>query len=142
MNPYIIILIAFAIAGIVVSIWGWTIIIKARKKQKWPYVEGKIEQSVPASHADNLLPHIHYSYSVGGNSYSSTLEVPDSIDPSKEYTARYLGKFPAGAKVRVYYDPEQPTHSTLEPGVGGDWMIFALGVLAVIFAILALFFSN
>ena len=41
-NPYVIILSAFGIAGIAVTLWGWTIITRARKTQRWPSVEGII----------------------------------------------------------------------------------------------------
>ena len=140
-NPYVIILSAFGIAGIAVTLWGWTIIIKARKTLKWPSVEGVIEESRSASNADDLLPDIRFGYRVGEQSYSCALEFPGSVTPSQQFTTRYLDKYPAGMKVQVYYDPEHPDHALLEPGIGSDWMIFILGLLATIFAVSALFFS-
>jgi len=140
-NPYVIILSAFGIAGVAVTLWGWTIIAKARKTLRWPGVEGVITESRPDTDADDLLPHIRFDYRVGDLSYRCTLEIPGSVSPSQQFTARYLEKYPAGKKVRVYYDPEQPDRAFLEPGIGSDWMIFVLGLLATLFAVSALFFS-
>jgi Protein of unknown function (DUF3592) len=140
-NPYIIILSAFGIAGIGVTLWGWTIIARARKTLRWPRVEGIIQESRPATEADDLLPHIRYEYRVGDQAYSCTLEIPGSVTPSQQFTTRYLDKYPPGKKVQVYYDPVQPDHAMLEPGIGSDWMIFVLGLLATLFAVAALFFS-
>ncbi len=64
-NPYAIILGLFIIAGFIAALWGWFIIAKARKTRRWPVVEGIIEQSAPTSEANDLLPHILFSYTVG-----------------------------------------------------------------------------
>ena len=55
----------------------------------------------------------------------------------------YAKKYPAGAKASVYYNPDQPDQATLEPGLArGDWMIPAVGIIAMAFGIFALFFSS
>ena len=142
-NPYAIILGLFIIAGFIAALWGWSIIAKARKTRRWPMVEGAIEQSAPASEANDLLPHILFSYTVGTHTYRRALEFPDGANPSPELATSYAGKYPVGAKVPVYYNPDQPDQATLEPGlVRGDWMILALGVTAMAFGIFALFFGN
>ncbi len=143
LNPYALILGLFAIAGLLTALWGWSIIVKGRKTRRWPMVEGVIEQSALVADADDLLPHILYSYTVAGQAYRRELEFPGGISPAPEFAASYAGKFPVGAKVRVYYDPEQPERATLEPGPGrGDWMIFVLGLAATVFGVSALLFSG
>ncbi|MEO7558130.1 MAG: DUF3592 domain-containing protein [Gammaproteobacteria bacterium] len=143
LNPYAFILGLFAIAGLLTALWGWSIIVKGRKTRRWPAVEGVIEQSALVSDADDLLPHILYRYTVAGQTYRRELEFPGGISPVPEFAASYAGKFPAGAKVQVYYDPGQPGRATLEPGPGrGDWMIFALGLAATVFGVSALLFSG
>lgn len=142
-NPYAIILGFFIIAGFVVTLWGWSIIAKARKTRRWPMVEGVIERSTPTSEANDLQPHILFSYTVGARTYQRTLELPSGASPSPELVTRYAGKYPAGAKVPVYYNPGQPDQATLEPGMArGDWMILAMGIAAMVFGIFALFFSG
>ena len=143
MNYYAIILGLFIIAGFVGVLWGWFIIAKARKTLRWPTVEGAIEQSAPTSEADDLLPHILFSYTVVAYTYQRTLEFPDGTNPSPELATSYAKKYPVGAKVSVYYNPDQPDQATLEPGLArGDWMIPALGIAAMAFGIFALFFSS
>jgi len=142
-NPYAIILGLFIIAGFIVALWGLFIVAKARKIQRWPVVEGIIEQSAPTSEANDLLPHILFSYTVGARTYQRALEFPGGTSPSQELATSYVRKYPVGAKVPVYYNPAQPSQATLEPGLTrGDWMIPALGVAAMAFGIFALFFSK
>lgn len=143
LNPYALILGLFALAGLLTTLWGWSIIVKGRKTLRWPATEGVIEQSAPAADADDLLPHILFSYTVVGQTYRRELEFPGGISPVPEFAASYAGKFPAGAKVQVYYDPGHPERATLEPGPArGDWMIFALGLVATVFGASALLFSG
>ena len=143
MNYYAIILGLFIIAGFVAVIWGWFIFAKARKTLRWPMVEGAIEQSAPTSEDNDLLPHILFSYTVAAYNYQRILEFPDGTEPSPELATSYAKKYPAGAKVSVYYNPDQPDQATLEPGLArGDWMIPAVGIIAMAFGIFALFFSS
>ncbi len=142
-NPYAIILGLFIIAGFITALWGWFIIAKTRKMRRWPVVEGAIEQSAPTSEANDLLPHILFSYTVGTHTYQRALEFPGGTNPSPELATSYVRKYPVGAKVPVHYNPNQPDQATLEPDLTrGDWMIPALGVAAMVFGIFALFFSR
>ena len=142
-NPYAIILGLFVIAGFVAALWGWFIIVKARKTQRWPVVEGVVEQSAPTSEANDLLPHILFSYTVDAHTYQRMLEFPGGTNPSPELASGYVLKYPVGVKVSVYYNPDQPGQATLEPGLTrGDWMIPVLGVAAMAFGIFALFFNS
>lgn len=143
MNYYSIILGLFIIGGFGAVLWGWIIFAKARKTLRWLMVEGVIEQSAPTSKTNDLLPHIQFSYTVALHIYQRTLEFPDGTNPSPELATSYAKKYPAGAKVSVYYNPEQPDQATLEPGLArGDWMIPVLGIAAMALGIFALFFSS
>lgn len=140
-NPYALILGLFTLAGVFLTAWGLSIIVKGRKTLRWPATEGVIEHS--AADADDLLPHTLFSYTVADQTYRRELEFPGGISPTPELAVSYVERFPAGAKVRVYYDPEQPERATLEPGPArGDWMVLALGLAATAFGIAALWFSG
>lgn len=142
-NPYAIILGLFIIAGFVAVLWGWFIIAKAQKTRRWPVVEGVIDQSTSALEANDLLPHILFSYTVNAHTYQRVLEFPGGTSPSPELAISYARKYPVGTKVPVYFNPDQPDHATLEPGLArGDWMIPAVGIAAMAFGIFALFFSS
>ena len=64
LNPYIIILTLFLIAGFMATLWGWLIIRKASKTKHWPSVDGVVVESKLAAADIDLLPHIHFSYTV------------------------------------------------------------------------------
>ncbi len=140
MNPYLIILSCFLVAGLATSAWGWLIIARGRRTLNWPSVEGIILQC--AASDDDSLPHIEFRYAVAGRDFQCKHTFPGGTTPSQQLVASYTVKYPVGAKVRVHYDPARPEHATLEPGLArGDWMIFVLGVIATIFGIIFLLFG-
>ncbi len=142
-NPYVIILVLFVVAGFAATLWGLSVIAKGRRTLRWPSTEGTIEESRLASDTDDLFPHILFSYRVGVQTYRRELEFPSGTNPTSELAASYVKKFPAGASVRVFYNPERPDQATLEPGLlQGDWMILTLGISATIFGILLLVFGH
>lgn len=142
-NPYVIILVLFVVAGVAATLWGLTIIVKGRRTLRWPSTEGAIEESRLVSDTDDLFPHILFSYRVGVQTYRRELGFPGGTSPTPEFAASYVKKFPVGARVRVFYNPERPDQATLEPGLAqGDWMILTLGILATLLGILLLVFGQ
>jgi len=130
------------LGGLITSLWGLLIILKARKTQQWPSVEGYIEESRLSSDKNDLLPHIQFSYSIGSAAYHQAIEFSADITPSQEFAKSYVQKYPIGAKVQVHYDPDNPQRATLEPGIGkGDWLILVIGLVMLVFGI-GLFFSS
>lgn len=141
MNPYIIILSFFLIAGLATSAWGWAIIVRGRRTRRWPSVDGTVLQNAVIE--DDSMPHIEFGYTVAGRDYRCGQAFPGGITPSRELIASYTAKYPAGAKVRVHYDPARPERATLEPGLArGDWMIFVLGVIGTLFGAVFLWFGS
>ncbi len=138
MNPYFIILALVTLGGIVITLWGWQILRNSQKLRNWPSVEGIIEESEPSSAHDDLLPHIVYCYEVDGQTLRSHFEFPSGTQPLPEFAQAYVKKYPIGAKVPVFYNPQQTSQSTLEPGAQGDWMILALGILMTVGGAIAL----
>ncbi|WP_455220390.1 DUF3592 domain-containing protein [Kaarinaea lacus] len=142
-NPYFIILFLFVVAGVMATAWGLVIIIKARKTRHWPAVEGVIEESVVSSDANDLLPYIRYRYSVAERIFQRSIEFPADITPTQEFAEHYVKKYPVGANIQVYYNPDNPEQASLEQGVGqGDWLVFVIGLGMLIFGLLSLFFSG
>jgi hypothetical protein len=134
-NPYSIILGLFVAAGLLATLWGWLIIVKARKTQQWPSVEGQIEESFTDD--KELFPRVTYSYAIKDRPYKRSMEFPGDVTPSQEFARSYLEKYPVGRRVTVYYNPENPDVTTLEPGVGkGDWLVLAIGLGMLIFGVL------
>lgn len=137
-NPYVITLSLFTLTGAVASVYGWTIIAKAKKTKTWPSVEGVIEDSKPTSEENDMLPYVEFSYTVNGHTHRRAQDFPKDLAAGEEFRKTFSGRYPQGARVPVYYDPTNPEHATLEPGfISGDWMVFAFGlgmtVLGIVF---------
>lgn len=141
MNLYPIILALVTIAGIGLSIWGWKILQKSRITQQWPRTTGKIDAFNPSSKENDLLPEIIFSYRVDGKTYRRQFEFPEGTHPLPEFVTFYKNKYPVGAEVQIFYNPEQPDIATLEPGAQGDWMILAMGIAMTIGGALSLLFA-
>ncbi|HHJ80561.1 MAG TPA: DUF3592 domain-containing protein [Candidatus Tenderia electrophaga] len=138
MNPYFIMLTLVIVGGIGITAWGWQVLRKSHKVKQWPSVEGVIEESELSSEQDDLLPHIAYRYDVNGQTLRCVFEFPNGTQPLPEFAQAYVKKYPVGAKVQVFYDPQQMQHSTLEPGSQGDWMILVVGVFMALGGAIAL----
>ena len=136
MNPYILILVFFTLAGLVMAAWGWRNMRRTRMLRDWSMTEGIIDASIPASEVDDLLPRIEFSYEVAGQRYRRALDFPSGLTPSPELARKYIEQYPAGAKVNVYYNPAQPAQATLERKSGhDDWFIVAIGLSAALFGL-------
>ena len=140
-NAYAVIIVLFIAAGLGAALWGGLLLARARRTQRWPAVEGRIEVSEPQSPENDLLPLIEYSYQVQGRSYRRRLEFPAGTFPqTPDFAAAYVRKYPVGRKVQVYVNPDDPQEAVLERGdQGGDWLILLAGLGAVILGLLMLF---
>jgi hypothetical protein len=131
-NAYALIIGLFILTGIVTTAWGIRIILRGRKTLAWPGTDGVIEKSAAVAEADDLLPDIRYYYTVNNQTLHATLTFPGGTTPTRELSDSYAKKYPEGRKVTVYYNPQRPQHSTLEPGpANGDWLISFIGVTMI-----------
>lgn len=106
---------------------------------KWPFTEGKIIKSEVVKQEDLHLgsghtktttysAKIEYEYSVSSQNYrGGSIKFGDEY-AVKEEANKYVHKYPLGATVRVYYNPQKADMSVLEPGL-------KLNVVGVIFAL-------
>ncbi|MEJ2180408.1 MAG: DUF3592 domain-containing protein [Gammaproteobacteria bacterium] len=144
-NPYSIILGLFVVAGLLATLWGLRVIVMARKTLQWPAVAGTVEESkisTESSEINDLLPHIKFCYSIEQQTFHQVMQFPGDITPSQEFSRSYVDKYPVGASVQVYYNPEDPEKATLEPGLAkGDWLILAIGLGMVVIGVLLFFFA-
>lgn len=141
MNTYIIIILLVILGGIVTSVWGIRVLKQSRIASAWPTVDGVVTESEPESEHDELLPHIRFEYRVNDQALSNTIKFPPDTNPLPEFARSYIEKFPVGQNVQVYYNPENPSDSTLEPSLQGDWMILAMGLLMAVGGVIAIFAS-
>jgi len=143
LNPYIIILSLFIIAGFITTLWGWHIIAKGRETLRWPSIEGTIEESTAVADEHDLLPHVLYSYRIDEKLFQKSIKFPSDISPTKEFSDAYLKKYPIGKRITVHYQADKPENATIEPGIAqGDWLVFALGLGMTTIGIASLLISN
>jgi hypothetical protein len=129
------------IAFIILSIIGAVLLIKfvrdivmGQKSSSWPNVSGTVIQSIMETKQDTDAEgfssttygaKIHYKYLVGGKEYESWRRTFSEVSTSSmRRTQEILARYPQGASVAVYYDPEDPSSAVLESGVGTSSYIF------------------
>ena len=114
----------FLIAGgFTFFIWGLPPLQYASASKDWPSANGEITRSEIYSEwkdgKTQYRPDIVYTYHVDGRSYvSSNVTVGDPLFASSISTAKRIqAEYPEGRNVDVYYNPDLPSFSVLEPGV-------------------------
>ena len=112
----------------------------------WPTVSGTVTRSdVDVWKSDgktHYQPDIAYTYFVDGKKYSSSkITVGDPpLDNSVAPAKRMQAKYPVGDEVMVYYDPELPESSALEPGTkSGDYLLAAIAAIFFFVGIIAIY---
>lgn len=136
----------FLFFGLVSAAMNWFFIRKDLAASKWPSVEGRIVSSSIASGLRSgkgvssrwYRPSVSYEFQVGGASpaFKGT-EISSIITSSTDegWARSVIASYPTGAKVRVFYNPENPSEALLE--VDPDWFHHA-SMLLVTFLFLAL----
>lgn len=149
MNVPLIFALVFVILGLVVSLISYRRLSVGRASTNWPSVPGQIissEVKTIEHVAERKRAYVTYraeisfGYDVNGRHWVSSQPLIDQ--PEKTYAAEaraLVAKYPAGAGVRVYYDPANPSLSVLERGaLPSTYVAFGFG-LAVTLLGLALF---
>jgi hypothetical protein len=135
---------------IVVGLWRMG---QASRARRWPTVQGTVLSSTTASRTAPpppplegededeerppqtlYRPVVRYTYNVGGHAFTSETLGPEDLEVSSERHAReHAARYPRGAQVTVYYDPDDPDRAYLEPGVrAGSWIMPGVGVVFLI----------
>ncbi len=118
--------------GAALSVWLW--IRFNGETGAWPGIEGVIlERSVAIErNADGQIyrPVVRYKYELEGKLYQGSC-IEWSIADHRNYTGarQRLDKYDPGQRVKVHYDPANPTMSVLQPGPA--IVIFPTPVIAV-----------
>jgi hypothetical protein len=96
---------------------------EAKASDTWPSVTGVVISSeISESYSDNTKmysPDVFYEYSVNNEPYTgSRIKSLDGTTSSYSSVKKTLQKYQEGKNVSVYYNPEAPGISMLEPGAG------------------------
>ncbi|MCU1231892.1 MAG: hypothetical protein JWO97_4776 [Acidobacteria bacterium] len=111
----------------------------AHLSRNWPQVPGIIVVSdlQRSNHSDGGLmyrPEVTYRYCVDGSEIiANRTRFGGRVELSWSAPAvRTVRKYPVGSEVVVYYNPNDPADSVLEPGPGG--ILFAGAAFGALFA--------
>ncbi|WID97690.1 DUF3592 domain-containing protein [Bosea vestrisii] len=108
----------------------------------WPVTQGEIVSSVIEQRrstengrtSTTYLPVIEFGYTVGGNRlHSRQVKLGLEVAGSESFAQKIVDRYPAGAKVDVHYDPQDPSNAALENPTETNWIL--LGVALACFAI-------
>ncbi|WP_137009229.1 DUF3592 domain-containing protein [Aquitalea aquatilis] len=135
------------LAGLAAFGYLWWLGAKGDASSSWPSAVGIVQQSQleqrqvnAGGDRDNTweyFPHISYHYQVQGQDYQSTnRRFPNpGYSRSQQEVAAILARYPAGAQVRVYYNPANPAEACLE--TGQHWTAWVGKVIALLMAVVA-----
>lgn len=129
----------FALGLLAVAVAFWSRIANSRARS-WPATRGRILRceigpNAPAGRQRRL--HLLYEYEVGAQHYRGDRLQFASRPASVSWWKSILARYPAGAEVDVYYDPDQPENAVLiRPADAGGMLIGAVGLVFMAFAYL------
>lgn len=135
----------FTLLGLIAMLFGLQGIYKAHASKSWPSTTGqvtvsKLEKRYKDGHMQEqerqfsserrrreidrnttFMAKIHYSYSVNSQDYEGQRVSFGGVSTNNPKDAqRVLKRYPRGKEVKVYYHPQNPKDSLLEPGITGS----------------------
>lgn len=124
-----------------VVVWIVAIYTAARELEtaRWPSVPGEVTSTDIKRHVHShegggtrysYAPVVAYRYRVRGVQYESDRLSACEVAGRESYARRRRAEYGPGAKVTVYYDPEDPASAVLERGLSWvTFLVFALGIM-------------
>jgi hypothetical protein len=99
---------------------------------QWPSTMGnvvasRVEQR-SSSDGSTDYPVIQYSYQVGGQSYQG-MKLAPGPEVGGTRARKVVGRYPAGAQVMVFYNPQNPSDAVLERKAPAQWIMWLLLVV-------------
>jgi hypothetical protein len=148
------ILIAFGVIAIVIG--GVLYMVQFRQglradaSKKWPTASGTVVSSALERLPDNKRRYraaVQYAYRAGGKDYQASRVFWGGNEGRERHMASVVETYPAGGKVRVFYDPNDPAEAVLDPiqNTGSRQLVlyglamFTLGLFSLTGGIYSLF---
>lgn len=144
------VLFVLGIIGAAITIFvGIPMTMNALESKGWPSAEGIITISEFTTNRDRddgsvtYGANVAYDYKVNGTQYTGSnvhFGQYGTSDPS--YGRGIVNRYPAGTRVSVYYDSDDPSTSVLEPGAGwSSFMVAGIGALFGLVGFIGSFFQ-
>lgn len=111
----------FLSASLCICIYALVVLVTAWKSSDWAVASGQVLSSRIISSGKSGKPEVEYTYTVNGETYEGNhiLIGPGPMGGGFGIASprEYVYKYPEGKQIKVFYDPEDPRQSVLEPGV-------------------------
>lgn len=99
---------------------------------QWPSTMGTVMMSrtETRSSGDRYTdyPVVQYSYQVAGRAYQS-LKLAPGPEVGGSGAWKVVAKYPAGAQVMVFYNPQNPSEAVLERKAPAQWLMWLILVI-------------
>jgi hypothetical protein len=119
---------------------SWRTIQSVWRAEHWACTQGETESAelevMKGAKYNRHYARITYRYEVAGEAFTGTRVAFGLTQHNQGAAEAVLDRYPTGCRVTVWYDPEQPAHSVLEPRC--DWLNLTMNVA---FACVTLGFS-
>ncbi len=130
----------FAGIGVFALVRGVVHFRMGKASASWPYVEGQViaatvDMSV-STDSDGMTtrrytPRVVYSYTISGQQFSGDqINIGSTWHYPSQARAESKLAYQTGQRVNVYYNPENPSQTVLEPGsTRGAWGTLLIGIV-------------
>lgn len=119
------------------AIFGAIIFFTQRKMKEvsqWPSTLGVVDASYlerrsSSEGGSTNYPVVQYSYQIGGQRYQSAKLAP-GMEVGGTGAGKVVERYPAGAQVMVFYNPQNPGEAVLERKAPAQWVMWlVLGIV-------------
>jgi hypothetical protein len=100
---------------------------------QWPSTMGTVlmstlERRYSSDSGSTDYPVVQYSYQVSGQTYQSTKLAPGP-EVGGTGAGKVVARYPAGAQVMVFYNPENPSEAVLERKAPAQWVMWLILII-------------
>lgn len=114
-----------------------TVIFFMRRKMaavsQWPSTMGTVMMSAidwrhSSEGGSTAYPVVQYSYQVNGQAYQS-MKLAPGPEMGGTGAGKVVARYPAGAQVMVFYNPQNPSDAVLEKKAPAQWLMWLLLII-------------
>jgi uncharacterized protein DUF3592 len=99
---------------------------------QWPSTMGSVIMSTldRRSSDDGYTdyPLVQYSYQVGGQAYQG-MKIAPGPEVGGSGAGKVVARYPAGAQVMVFYNPQNPSEAVLETKAPAQWILWLILII-------------
>ena len=98
--------------------------------RQWPSTMGTVntsylERRSSTDGGSTNYPVVQYSYQVGGQTYNG-MKIAPGPEVGGTGAGKVMARYPAGAQVMVFYNPQNPSDAVLETKAPAQWILWLI----------------